>query len=140
MSSSHPVSGAGGRTISGGLQWIPSSLSVIATLCLGRHETHILYLPASVNTQMSKHVPYCPPSTGFPAYFTQPLSPWRPKRREAREKGIAAPVTVNVFNSLLLVINLLSLIMSTWMLLELCLSAHSSEGRQALSALLAPLC
>ena len=51
---------------------MPSPLSTKAILALGRHETHMRYLPPSLSTQTSKQVPCSPPSTGLPANFFQP--------------------------------------------------------------------
>src|SRR5271170_3011158 len=51
---------------------MPSLLSESAIDFFGRQESHIRNLPWSRRTQMSKQVPYCPPSTGFPGNFCQP--------------------------------------------------------------------
>jgi hypothetical protein len=82
----------------------------MATLCFGRHETHILYLPPSCNTQISKQVPYCPPSTGFPAYFSHPSVCVSPKIREGRSsRGVAADSAKIVINSLLVVVRFVAI-------------------------------
>src|ERR1700743_404011 len=72
---SQPVSGRGPRTILGGPSHAnPFVLSTIPMLAFGRHETHIQYALFSRSTATSKHVPYCPPKTGFPAYLTHPAT------------------------------------------------------------------
>src|SRR5579884_3232074 len=41
-------------------------------LFLGRHDSHMRYLPPSRSTETSKQVPSEPPSTGFVSYLTHP--------------------------------------------------------------------
>src|SRR5262249_42451156 len=64
---------SGPRAITGSLQVSPSPLSLSAMLRLGRQENHIRYVPASLTTVMSKHVPSAPPRTGFFSYLTHPV-------------------------------------------------------------------
>src|SRR5277367_3860843 len=104
MSSSHPDDGFGSSTICGADQWIPSVLSEMAMDCFGRHESHMRNLSCRRSTQISKQVPYWPPSTGFPAYLCQPPEASSLLEAARREKEDSIPaIEINVTNSLLFI-------------------------------------
>lgn len=65
ISSSHPESGFGPKTIIGSLHVRPSGLSHTAMLFLLRHEKYIRYPVSIFNTETSKHSPSSPPMTGL---------------------------------------------------------------------------
>src|SRR5277367_5327359 len=104
MSSSHPDDGLGSSTICGADQWIPSVLSEMATDCFGRHESHMRNLSCRRRTQISKQVPYWPPSTGFLTYLCQPpeASSLFDAAQRGRDDSMPA-MAINVTNSLLFI-------------------------------------
>ncbi len=76
MICSQPQAESGRNTISGSVQWIPSSLEHTAIDFFGRHEKYMsnfALLPFTMFT--SKHVPSLTgsPRTGLPAYLTHPF-------------------------------------------------------------------
>src|ERR1700747_1839177 len=102
MSSSQPEAGLGDNTICGADQRMPSGLTDTAIDFFGRQESHMRNLPRSCRTQISKQVPYCPPSTGLPGNFSQPVS--IPGDVEPCETEDSRPaIAIRIRNSLLFI-------------------------------------